>query len=374
MLSDLGHLSAWFALVASLYAAVVSVLGAQRNDERLVSSGRLAAIMVLPLLLIACGGLWYALFTSDFGVTYVAEVSSIATPTIFKFTALWGSQRGSILFWCLIMAVFVATVLLREWKPEERPLLPYVTMVCALVLVFFVGLELLLANAFVRFDFPPLDGRGLNPLLRHPGMIIHPPMLYAGYTGMLPSFAFCVASLVTRRKDNIWLTASRRWTLVGWVLLTAGLLLGGRWAHDVLGWGGYWGWDPSENMPFITWLLCTAFLHSQMIQEKRGMFKNWNVFLMMVTFASMFFGTAFIRSGLLTSVHAFAASDIGPWFLAAMAVILIGCTGLWLSRLDTLKSENKLDSAFSREGIFCCKTCCLSAPRLRFLPAQSSRS
>ncbi|MCX6018075.1 MAG: heme lyase CcmF/NrfE family subunit [Chloroflexi bacterium] len=351
MLTDLGHLSVWLALVFCAYAAIVSIIGASRNDDRLVQSARYAALLTLPLVLIGCLGLWYALFTHDFGVKYVTEVSSLATPMIFRFTALWGAQAGSILFWCLIMSLFVATVMLRNWK-NEKALLPYVTLASVLVLGFFIGLELLLANAFIRLDFPPADGRGLNPLLRHPGMIIHPPMLYAGYTGMLPSFAFCIASLATRRTDNLWLTASRRWTLFGWVLLTAGLILGGRWAHDVLGWGGYWGWDPSENMPFITWLLCTAFLHSQMIQEKRGMFKNWNVFLMLVTFASMFFGTAFIRSGLLTSVHAFAASNIGPWFMGAMALMLIGSTALWLTRLDTLKSENNLDAAFSREGIF----------------------
>lgn len=351
MLTDLGHLAVWLALIFSIYAAVVSVVGASRNDERLVQSARYAAILTFPLTLLGCLGLWYALFTHDFGVKYVSEVSSNSTPLIFRFTALWGSQAGSILFWCLIMSIFVATVMMRDWR-REKALLPYVTMASVLVLAFFLGLELFLANAFVRLDFPPADGRGLNPLLRHPGMIIHPPMLYAGYTGLLPSFAFCIASLITRRTDNTWLIASRRWTLLGWVLLTIGLVLGGRWAHDVLGWGGYWGWDPSENMPFITWLLCTAFLHSQMIQEKRGMFKNWNVFLMLVTFASMFFGTAFIRSGLLTSVHAFAASDIGPWFMGAMAVMLIASTALWLSRLDTLKSENVLDAAFSREGIF----------------------
>ncbi len=183
-------------------------------------------------------------------------------------------------------------------------------------------------------------------------MIIHPPMLYAGYTGLLAPFAYCIASLLMRRSDDLWLRASRRWTLVGWAFLAAGLLLGGRWAHDVLGWGGWWGWDPSENMPLITWLIATAFVHSQMIQEKRGMFKNWNVFLMLLSFSSMFFGTAFIRSGLLTSVHAFAASSIGPSFMGAMAVMLVACMGLWLSRLDILKSDNKLNSAFRREGIF----------------------
>ncbi|BCX05554.1 MAG: cytochrome c biogenesis protein CcmF [Candidatus Roseilinea sp.] len=353
MFTDLGHLAVIFAFVACLYAAVISPLGAQRNDDRLVQSGRVAALMTFPLVLIGCLGLWYALLTHDFGVRYVAEVSSLATPVFFRITALWGSQNGSILFWCLIMSAFVAAAMLRDWDAAgDKPLLPYVTMTMALVLGFFLFLQLFLTNAFVRYDFPPQDGRGLNPLLRHPGMIIHPPMLYAGYTGLLVPFAFCIASLITRRSDDLWLRSSRRWTLVGWAFLTAGLLLGGRWAHDVLGWGGYWGWDPSENKPLITWLIATPFLHSAMIQEKRGMFKNWNVFLMMLTFASMFFGTAFIRSGLLTSVHAFAASDIGPFFMGAMVVILVACAALWLTRLDVLRSENKLDSAFSREGIF----------------------
>lgn len=351
MLTDLGHLSVIFALAACIYAAIVSPLGAQRNDDRLVQSGRVAALMTFPLVLIGALGLWYALITHDFGVKYVADVSSTATPLFFRLTALWGSQNGSVLFWCLIMAAFVAAAMARDWE-EGKPLLPYVTMTMALVLGFFLFLQLFLSNAFVRYDFPPQDGRGLNPLLRHPGMIIHPPMLYAGYTGLLVPFAFCIASLIARRSDDLWLRSSRRWTLVGWAFLTAGLLLGGRWAHDVLGWGGYWGWDPSENKPLITWLIATPFLHSAMIQEKRGMFKNWNVFLMMLTFASMFFGTAFIRSGLLTSVHAFAASDIGPFFMGAMVVILVGCAALWLTRLDVLRSENKLDSAFSREGIF----------------------
>lgn len=353
MLTDLGHYSVMIALAACVYAAVVSALGVQRNDDRLVQSGRIAAALTFPLVLIGCLGLWYGLIAHDFGVKYVAAVSSNATPLFFRITALWGSQDGSILFWCLLMAGFVCAAMFRPWKAEQdKALLPYTAMVMSIVLGFFIFLELFLANAFARYDFPPADGRGLNPLLRHPGMIIHPPMLYAGYTGMLVPFAMCMASLLMRRGDDLWLRSSRRWTLVGWAFLTAGLMLGGRWAHDVLGWGGWWGWDPSENMPLITWLIATAFLHSQMIQEKRGMFKNWNVFLMLISFASMFFGTAFIRSGLLTSVHAFAASSIGPYFMGAMAIMLIACMGLWLSRLDVLKSDNQLTSGFSREGIF----------------------
>jgi cytochrome c-type biogenesis protein CcmF len=351
MITDVGHIALIISCFACLYAVVASLLGARRNDDRLVQSGRTAAMLVFPLVLAASIGLWYALLTFDFSVKYVADVSSQATPLFFRITALWGSQNGSILFWNLLLSSFIFVAMLRSWN-EDKELLPYVTAVACLVTLFFISINLLAANPFTRFDFPPLDGRGLNPLLRHPGMIIHPPMLYAGYTSFLIPFSFCIASLAVGRRDNLWLLKSRRWTLVGWAFLASGLLLGGRWAHDVLGWGGYWGWDPSENMPFVSWLFATAFLHSAMIQEKRGMFKNWNVLLMTVTFVSIFFGTSFIRSGLLTSVHAFAQSNLGPFFLGFLVIILVGTIVLWFNRLDTLRSENKLDSWFSREGIF----------------------
>ena len=351
MITDVGHIALIISSIACLYAIVVSLLGARRNDDRLVQSGRTAAMLVFPLVLAACLGLWYALVTFDFGLKYVAEVSSKSTPLFFRITALWGSQNGSILFWNLLLSIFLFFAMLRTWN-EDKEFLPYVTAVACTVTLFFIGINLVAANPFTRFDFPPVDGRGLNPLLRHAGMIIHPPMLYAGYTSFLIPFGFCIASLAVGRRDNLWLLKSRRWTLVGWAFLSAGLLLGARWAHDVLGWGGYWGWDPSENMPFVSWLFATAFLHSAMIQEKRGMFKNWNILLMAVTFISIFFGTSFIRSGLLTSVHAFAQSNLGPMFLGFMAFILFGTIILWFRRLDTLKSENKLDSWFSREGIF----------------------
>lgn len=351
MVTDVGQLALILAFFVCLYAAAASVIGARRNDERYVQSGRVAAMLVFPLVFIACLGLWFALLTFDFGVKYVAQVSSLATPLFFRITALWGSQNGSILFWNLVMSAFIFVAMLKQWK-EDKSLLPYVAATMTLVLAFFIGANLIAANPFERTAFPPQDGRGLNPLLRHPGMIIHPPMLYAGFTGLIVPFAFCIASLATRRTDNLWLRSSRRWMLVGWVFLSAGLVLGGRWAHDVLGWGGYWGWDPVENKSLIPWLLGTAFLHSSMIQEKRGMFKNWNVMLMLLTFSAVVWGTAVVRSGVLTSVHAFAQSDLGPLFLGFIVVILGVSLYMWLSRLDTLRSENTFDSWFSREGIF----------------------
>ncbi|MCS7060156.1 MAG: heme lyase CcmF/NrfE family subunit [Anaerolineae bacterium] len=351
MITDVGYLAVIMSFAASLYAVGASLWGARRDDDRFVQSGRMAAALTFPLILAGAIGLWFALVTGDFGVKYVAQVSSLDTPLFFRLTALWGSQNGSILFWNLIMSGFIFFAMLRPWR-EDRPMLPYVTATMMLVLAFFLFINLFVANPFERFAFPPSDGAGLNPLLRHPGMIIHPPMLYAGFTGFIVPFAFCIASLATRRTDNLWLLLSRRWMLVGWAFLTAGLFLGGRWAHDVLGWGGYWGWDPVENKSLVPWLIGTAFLHSAMIQEKRGMFKNWNVFLMLLTFASVIWGTAVVRSGVLTSVHAFAQSDLGPLFLAFIVVMLVWSAALWISRLDTLKSDNKLDSGFSREGIF----------------------
>ena len=351
MVTDVGYLAVIIALLASVYAIVASFWGAARDDDRFVQSGRMAATLTFPLILAGAAGLWFALVTGDFGVKYVAQVSSTDTPLFFRLTALWGSQNGSILFWNVVMSGFIFFAMLKPWR-EDKPMLPYVTATMMLILAFFLFINLVVANPFERFAFPPNEGNGLNPLLRHPGMIIHPPMLYAGFTGFIVPFAFCVASLATRRTDNLWLQVSRRWMLVGWAFLTAGLFLGGRWAHDVLGWGGYWGWDPVENKSFVPWLIGTAFLHSAMIQEKRGMFKNWNVFLMLLTFALVIWGTAVVRSGVLTSVHAFAQSDLGPLFLGFIVVMLMGSAVLWISRLDTLKSENKLDSGFSREGIF----------------------
>ncbi len=351
MLTDVGHLTTYFALALCVYAVVSSALGVKRNDDRLIQSGRTAAGMTFPMMMISCAGLWYALLTNDFSVKYVSEVSSIATPSFFKITALWGSQNGSLLFWSFIMSVFVFFAMMKNWD-TDKSLLPYVVITIGLVMAFFLAINLFVANPFTRLNFPPNDGRGLNPLLRHPGMIIHPPVLYAGFTGFIIPFAYCMASLAARRSDNLWLIRSRPWTLIGWAFLTAGLILGGRWAHDVLGWGGYWGWDPVENKSLVPWLIGTAFLHSAMIQEKRGMFKNWNVALMLMTFAAIIWGTAVVRSGVLTSVHAFAASNLGPMFLGFIVAMLSFSFYLWFSRLDLLRSDNKLDSWFSREGIF----------------------
>jgi cytochrome c-type biogenesis protein CcmF len=306
----------------------------------------------------------------------VAEVSNQAMPVFFKMTALWGSQAGSLLFWSWLMSLFSGAVLLRKWG-NMRALMPYVIVVTQVTLAFFIALisggwtllaaplgalglsgaaellgDMVTMNPFHQLGFTPADGNGLNPLLRHWGMIIHPPMLYLGFVSFVIPYAFAIGALATRQTGDLWIRATRRWTLVAWLFLSMGLLLGAWWAYGVLGWGGYWAWDPVENAALMPWLTGTAFLHSVMIQEKRGMFKVWNMVLIMLTYSLVIFGTFLTRSGVISSVHTFAQSGIGPLFLSFIGVMLISSVILLFYRLDSLKSENELDSMFSREAIF----------------------
>jgi cytochrome c-type biogenesis protein CcmF len=249
------------------------------------------------------------------------------------------------------MSIFAGAVLLRKWG-TMRPLMPYVIAVTQLTLTFFIGLTVFLANPFEQLDFFPADGTGLNPLLRHFGMIIHPPVLYTGFVAFVVPYAFAIAALITRQPGDLWIRATRRWTLTAWLFLSMGLLLGGWWAYDVLGWGGYWGWDPVENASLIPWLVATPFLHSAMMQESRGMLKRWNMALILLTFCLMLNGTFLTRAGLISSVHTFAQSAIGPVFLTFIAIVFIFSFYLFISRWDDLSSENELDSLLSRESFF----------------------
>ncbi len=343
----------------------------RRDAQAWVESARSAMLLTWPLLTLAALTLIYLLVNGQYQVQYVYNVTSSTMPLYLRITALWGGQSGSLLFWSWLMSAFASAVTLRKWE-RDGEFLPWVIVVALVTLAFFVGLILFFENPFQRFwvmsdgvtqvvsmfqpagatPLIPPDGNGLNPLLRHPGMVLHPPMLYLGFVSFVIPYAFAIAALMTGRSDDRWIRVTRRWTLIAWLFLSLGLLLGSRWAYDVLGWGGYWGWDPVENKSLIPWLLGTAFLHSSMIQEKRGMFKNWNVMLMLLTFSAVVWGTAVVRSGVLTSVHAFAQSDLGPLFLGFIVVILGVSLYMWLSRLDTLRSENTFDSWFSREGIF----------------------
>ncbi len=351
MIPDVGYLAMVTALVGAVYATIASLYGFFKGEERWVNSARHATMTLAPLLGLSSLTLIYALVVGDFQLKYVATTSSRDMPLFLKVTALWGGQNGSLLFWSFLMASFTFIVMLRRWD-EDRELLPHVIFVTAGTLVFFVGLTTFVANPFEKLSFIPPDGQGLNPLLRHPGMVAHPPTLYLGYVGFVIPYAFAMAALVTRRTDPHWIRVTRRWTLAAWLFLSLGLLLGGRWAYDVLGWGGYWAWDPVENAAFMPWLTGTAFLHSVMIQEKRGMLKVWNMVLIILTYGLVIFGTFITRSGVISSVHSFAQSAVGPLFFSFIAVTAVASVATLLRRLDDLKSENRLDALLSREAAF----------------------
>lgn len=370
MVADFGLGALAITFVTALYAVFAAIYGARRNLLAWVESARLAMLITFPLMAAAAFSLIFLVLNNSFEMRYVFEVSSRSMPVYLKITALWGGQAGSLLLWGLVMAGFAAAVTLRKWE-RDRDLLPWVIAVCMATLAFFAGLTLFSANPFERIwelasgerlgaVFAPAgarlitlaDGNGLNPLLRHPGMVFHPPALYLGFVSFVIPFAFAIATLAAGRRDDRWIRATRRWTLAGWLFLSLGLLLGSRWAYDVLGWGGYWGWDPSEVASLWPWLTATALLHSVVIQERRGMFKNWNMFLVIATYLLALLATFEIRSGLLTSVHAFGASNIGTPFLVFLGVVLVGSVGLWLARWGLLRSEGQLTSFVSREALF----------------------
>jgi len=349
--AEIGYVTLLLALSAAVYAIVAAVVGARRRYPELVLSARHAVIAVTGLVTLAVGFLIYAFLQNDFTLEYVASNSSRAQPLFYKITALWGGQEGSLLFWAWILSLYSLGVVLRKWD-QNRELMPYVIAILMGVATFFLAMVTLVVNPFARLGFVPADGNGLNPLLRHPGMTFHPPMLYLGFVGMSVPFAFAMAALITRRTNDAWIRTTRRWTLMGWGFLSVGLLLGGGWAYETLGWGGYWAWDPVENSALMPWLAGTAFLHSVMIQEKRGMLKVWNMVLVVLTFNLTILGTFLTRSGVISSVHSFTQSNLGPFFLGFIGLLFLGSAGLIYDRLDSLRSENELDSLFSREAGF----------------------
>ncbi|MCK6540368.1 MAG: cytochrome c biogenesis protein CcsA, partial [Anaerolineales bacterium] len=370
MIADFGFGVLLVAFLASLYSVIAALYGEFNKIPAMVESARRAMLLTWPLLTLAAGILVYLLVNDHYEVKFVYEVTSRAMPTYLKVTAWWGGQAGSLLFWSWLMSAFASLVTLRKWD-RDREFLPWVIVVASVTLAFFIGMNLFFENPFRQFYqtfnneiaaytfqpansilFTPADGQGLNPLLRHPGMIIHPPMLYLGFVSFVIPYAFAMAALITGRTDDRWIRLTRRWTLWAWLFLSAGLVLGGRWAYDVLGWGGYWGWDPVEIAAFMPWLTGTAFLHSVMIQEKRGMFKHWNMLLVILTYDLVIFGTFLTRSGVLSSVHAFAQSAIGPLFFAFIGITLITSVALIIYRWDLLKSETQMTSLLSREALF----------------------
>ncbi len=370
MVANLGYGTLIITFIVSLYGAGAAYYGARSNKSGWVDSARNAMLLTFPLLTISVLAIIYLLVTSHYEIQYVAQVTSSSMPIYLRITAFWGGQAGSLLFWSWLLSAFATAVTLRKWD-RDREFLPWVILVCLITLGFFLILNIFVDNPFTSLWqtptgnitaamfhpagmslYIPQDGNGLNPLLRHPGMIFHPPMLYLGFVSFVIPYAFAIAALITGRTDDRWIRITRRWTLVAWLFLSLGLVIGAWWAYQVLGWGGYWGWDPVELAAFMPWLTGTAFLHSVMIQEKRGMLKQWNMLLIILTYDLVIFGTFLTRSGVLDSVHAFAQSAIGPLFFVFIGVTLITSLLLLSLRWNDLKSNTEMTSLFSREALF----------------------
>jgi cytochrome c-type biogenesis protein CcmF len=350
-MTEIGFYSVFIALFLSAYAGLTAFCGikAQRGD--MIASAENAATAVFGFLSLAGGAMIYALATRDFQIEYVARYTSRTLPMIYTLTAFYAGQKGSLLLWGWLLSMFAVIVILQNRK-KNRELLPYVLTVLMTVTFFFTFLMIFASNPFERLNYLPPDGKGLNPMLQNPGMIFHPPTLFLGYVGFTVPFAFAMAALITGRLGDEWIKTTRKWTILAWFFLTAGNLLGMEWAYVELGWGGYWAWDPVENASFMPWIVGTAYLHSVMIQEKRGMLKVWNIVLIIFTFLLTIFGTFITRSGLIASVHSFGESSLGWVFLLFLGAALIISVSLLIYRWPDLQSENQLDSLLSRESSF----------------------
>lgn len=348
---QLGSFSIFVALAATALAGASAFLAAWRGRPDFGDAARRAVIVASFFTTLAAAGVVYAMVIGDYQMEYVWSNSDRDMPLFYKIGALWGGQAGSLLFWALLMSFFTVAFVIRHRKDSDTLIAPSVTTLM-LIQGFFLTVVAFVANPYKRAAIIPPDGRGLNPLLQHPMMTIHPPMLYLGFVGLAVPFALAIAALVTNRTGDEWLKKSRVWALAAWLFLAAGNILGARWAYVELGWGGYWAWDPVENAAFMPWLAATAYIHSMMIQERRGMLKVWNMLLVMMSFLLVVMGTFITRSGMVTSVHSFAQSAIGPWFAGFLAAITVASIGLLVYRRGSLRSENTLDSLFSREAGF----------------------
>jgi cytochrome c-type biogenesis protein CcmF len=349
--ADLGYGMTLVALGLALYGGIAAGVGARSGRTALIESAQHAAIGVFVLVTSCFALLTYAFLTFDFSVRYVATNTNLGTPFYYRITAVWGALEGSIILWAWMLTLYTIILIVRH-RVGARELYPWALATMLGILAFFLLVMTVAAPPFQRQMPVPADGRGLNPLLEDTGMITHPVALYLGFTGFSVPFAFAMAALITGRIGDMWLVLTRRWTIVAWYFLSLGLLIGGWWSYHVLGWGGYWAWDPVENAAFMPWLTGTAFLHSVMIQERRRMLRLWNISLVILTFGLTLFGTFLTRSGVIASVHAFTQGSIGILFLSFLALVLLTALGLVAWRWEALRSEGELDSIVSRESAF----------------------
>ncbi len=350
-MADLGAVVVLAALIVAVFGVAASLIGHRRGIPALVISGRRAALSVGFLVVLATIALIVSFVTNDFSVRYVAERSSLETTLSLKIVAFYAGQAGSLLYWTMTLSIFTAVVVLQN-RRRHPDLMPYVTAVLLGIQAYFLFLLGFVDGPFERLPYTPPNGLGMMPLLEDPGMIIHPPMLLAGYMSWAVPFAFGIAALASGRLDSEWIRTTRYYAIFAWLVLGAGNLLGSWWAYHVLGWGGYWGWDPVENAAILPWFIGTAYLHSVMITERRGMLKVWTMALLIITFHLSIYGTFVVRSGLITSVHSFALSSVGPYFLAFLAASLIGSLALFTRRLPAMRSDNEFEFTVSREGAF----------------------
>src|SRR5271157_3352952 len=350
----IGSYALLLAFALSVYSFLFGLLALAfpgEGSERVGETARRAGVVVFGAVLLAAVALVVAAFRDDFSIAYIFHHSNRDLPAPYKFAVLWSGQEGSLLFWSLLLSAYGFVLRLR-YKTDPR-LFAYASVILAGVQIFFLALVCFAAKPFGLIEGPLRpDGNGLNPLLQYPEMVIHPPMLYLGYVGFTIPFAFALGALIMKYPGEKWIHITRRWTMVTWGFLTCGIFLGAHWAYSVLGWGGYWGWDPVENASILPWLTMTAFLHSVMMQEKRGMMKMWNMWLIFTTFLLAVFGTFLTRSGVVSSVHAFAQSGIGIWFVWFLSLTFATCVYFFVRNLETLKSEHRLESLVSRESSF----------------------
>src|SRR5271165_5915311 len=351
LMPQIGSFTLLLGLALAAYSFIAGAMGLARKDDRLGETARRAGIASWAAVTIAGVALVMAALGNDFSVAYILHHSNRDLPIAYKFAALWSGQEGSLLFWAWLLSTY-ALVLRMRYKVDPQ-LFAHASVIIAAVQVFFFSLINFAANPFGLVSGTiPADGNGLNPLLQYPEMVIHPPMLYLGYVGVTIPFAFALGALIMKYPGEKWIHITRRWTMVAWLFLTCGIFLGAHWAYAVLGWGGYWGWDPVENASILPFLTMTAFLHSVMMQEKRGMMKMWNMWLIFTTFLLAIFGTFLTRSGVVSSVHAFAQSGIGIWFVWFLSIAFATCVFFFVRNRETLKSEHRLDSLISRESSF----------------------
>ncbi len=358
---EVGQVCLMLALSTCIYLVVICLVGLRHRIPSLFTSAEIGVYLTFLLVTGAMGVLWYYLGTSRFEVAYVAKVSNRDLPFFYKFAALWAGQAGSLLLWTWVLSIYTLAAVYTGAR--KHPIyMPYLVLVCSGTMAFFLIVNLFAANPFLQLmqttpagellSFVPRDGRGLNPLLQHPAMTIHPPVLYLGYIGFVIPFGYAIGALATRRIGPEWSRIIRRWTLVPWFFLGTGIILGGWWAYEELGWGGYWAWDPVENASIMPWFTATAFLHSIMVQERRGMLKGWNFVLIISTYLLCIFGTFLTRSGVVSSVHAFAKSSIGTYFLVFLILSSLASFALLLSRWNYLKGERQFEAVLSKESGF----------------------